>query len=105
MEFTGIRVVVSHVDGVHLLSVEGNLDLSTAHELGAVFDTLEPDGCALLDLASVDFVDSVGLVVVLAQSVLMSGAGGRLRVRNASGALRRAMEVTRWEDLIQFDDG
>ena len=105
MELNGIRVDASVVDGMHLLSVEGTIDSVSAHELGAVFDTLEPDDCVLLDLASVDLVDSTGLVVILAQSLLMSGARGCLRVRDASGALRKVLEVTRLADLIHFDDG
>ena len=62
MENDGLRVDISHVDGLATVAVEGEIDLSTAGILGCALDELEPSERVLVDLAGVDFMDSRGLI-------------------------------------------
>ena len=68
-------------DGVRVLAVHGELDVSTAATLReALIEAIDehPGGRVVVDLEGVDFVDSAGLGVLL---------GGRDRARGADGDL------------------
>jgi len=84
--------------GVRTISVQGELDLSTAPELeGPLEQVLEAgDGSLLIDLSGCEFIDSTGIaLIVRAWQRLDSGENGRgLVICSQNDQVRRVLEIT-----------
>ena len=63
-----------------------------------MLEEVTADRHVLLDLGSVDFMDSSGLKVLITQTIRRGEAGGSLYVRNPSRAVRRRMSRCRGPD-------
>jgi anti-sigma B factor antagonist len=98
---------VSMQQGWAVLSVVGELELATAPRLHQRVVGLVGEGCdhIVLDLTNVDFVDSVGLGVVVAALKRARGRGGEVVVVGAVPRVRSLFEVTRLDEIVaMFDD-
>jgi anti-sigma B factor antagonist len=84
--------------GIRVVSVRGELDLSTAPELeGPLDQVLESgSGSVLIDLTSCEFIDSTGIaLIVRAWQRLDSGENGRaLVICCQNDQVRRVLEIT-----------
>lgn len=84
--------------GVRVVSVRGELDLSTAPELeGPLDQVLESgEGSVLIDLSACEFIDSTGIaLIVRAWQRLDSGENGRVLVICCQNdQVRRVLEIT-----------
>jgi anti-sigma B factor antagonist len=89
-----LRVDVSHVDGMTLVTAHGEIDANSALTLRALLDQLGLERRVLLDMAGVEFMDSSGLHVLLTQGMRMSETGGAIHICNPSRAVRRVVETT-----------
>jgi anti-anti-sigma factor len=83
---------VTTQDGQTILTVTGEIDLSTVKTLQNVADTIIADGPARLvvDLSDVTFMDSSGIALLL-------GIANRVQdmeLRNPSPTIRRVVELT-----------
>jgi anti-sigma B factor antagonist len=83
-------------EGVHRLTVVGELDLATAPELGRRLAELDRGvGAVEIDLGQVSFLDACGLRCLLAAQADFDGNGGpRLALTNPSGPVRRLFGLT-----------
>jgi anti-sigma B factor antagonist len=90
------RVTVSETVGRAVVSLEGELDLSSAPELRELLVALaEKDGTDIvLDLTDLVFVDSTGLSVLVMALNRSRGAGGSITLRNPSASVMRILEIT-----------
>ena len=75
-----LRVDVAYIDGMTLISLRGDVDADSVLALRVVFDELDPSSRVLVDMQQVDFMDSSGLNVLVAQALEMGEAGGSLRI-------------------------
>jgi anti-anti-sigma factor len=84
--------------GVRMISVRGELDLSTAPDLeGPLEETLDGgEGSILIDLSDCEFIDSTGIaLIVRAWQRLDSGENGRsLVICTGNEQVRRVLEIT-----------
>jgi anti-anti-sigma factor len=84
--------------GVRMLSVRGELDLSTAPGLEAPLEEALEDGEAsvLIDLCECEFIDSTGIaLIVRAWQRLENGDNGRaLLLCSHNAQVRRVLEIT-----------
>jgi anti-anti-sigma factor len=84
--------------GVQTISVQGELDLSTAPELEAPLEqALESGkGSVLIDLSRCEFIDSTGIaLIVRAWQRLQGGENGRaLVICSQNDQVRRVLEIT-----------
>jgi anti-anti-sigma factor len=84
--------------GVRTISVQGELDLSTAPDLeGPLNEALESgEGSVLIDLSRCEFIDSTGIaLIVRAWQRLDSGENGRaLVICSQNDQVRRVLEIT-----------
>ena len=78
------------------MTISGTLDLNAAEEFDAAFQQLVDRGARLvvLDLRSVEFLDSSGLRSIVLASSSLADRGGRLTVSGLSGAAERVLELT-----------
>ena len=91
-------------EGWVVLAVVGEIDLATAPRVRqAVIDVLATAGSSpsvVLDLGSVDFIDSSGLGVVLGALKRVRAADGRLRVIVREPQVRRVFELTDLDRIL-----
>jgi anti-anti-sigma factor len=83
-----------HRSGSHVVSVAGELDIATAHDLDEFLARL--DGTVVLDCASLSFVDASGIRGILQAAALLD----RLELVNVRPMLRRVFEVTDTTSLL-----
>ena len=96
-------------DGIRVIAVRGELDLSTAPELEEALDEAVADGAAsvVVDLGDCEFIDSTGIaLIVKAWQRLDRGAGGdgegRVVVCGPNAQVRRVLEITGLELSISI---
>lgn len=89
-----LRVDVAYIDGMTLISLRGDVDADSVLALRVVFDELDPGSRVLVDMQQVEFMDSSGLNVLVAQALEMGEASGSLRIGNPSAGVHRVVEVT-----------
>jgi anti-anti-sigma factor len=101
-------IVVSERDGRIDVIPRGELDMASAPELEqAIMPRLEADTAwVLLDLRSLDFIDSSGLRVVVGAHRAAEERGGRFTcVRGAPGTtVHRIVEIAGIDGVIEMVD-
>jgi anti-anti-sigma factor len=93
--------VVQLEDGIRVIAVRGELDLSTASELeGPLEDAVSSgDASVLIDLAECEFIDSTGiaLIVRIWQRLDRAADGdgnGRVVICSYNDQVRRVLDIT-----------
>ncbi len=82
-------------DGMTLISVQGEIDSSTASELQAyILPALTPNCRILLEVSQVGFMSSAGLRVMLLLYRQMKELGGVLVLVGVSADIQAAMDAT-----------
>lgn len=88
-------------DGVRVVAVRGELDLSTASDLEGPLEEAISDagGSVLIDLSECEFIDSTGIaLIVRAWQRFDRGAGGdgngRVVICSDNQQVRRVLEIT-----------
>jgi anti-anti-sigma factor len=103
----GVSIV--QVNGHVSARVTGELDLATAPDLRQRLEAVIDAGTGdlKLDLAEVTFLDSSGLVVLLAARQRLHDTNRRLTVLHASRSVHRVFEVSGLLDVLDVrpDDG
>ena len=76
--------------------VDGELDNNSADSLREALDAAEAERCSVLrvDAASVTFLDSTALGVILASAQRMAERGGRFELVCGSPSIRRILDMT-----------
>ena len=84
------------VDGAHLVTAMGELDLAAAPRLATVLSMAVegPERSVVLDLLPVTFIDSTALGAIMQASSNCEAAGKRMLVVVAEGPVRRLLEIT-----------
>jgi anti-sigma B factor antagonist len=93
---------VLHDDGVALVALAGELDLSVVGQLDDAVRETVADGLCLvvIDLGGLSFCDSSGLGGLLRASRVVRSAGGTLLVAGAHGAVQRLLQLTNMERAL-----
>ncbi len=91
-------------EGAYVISVKGELDLSTAprleHELDAA--GAAPDTSLLMDFSACEFIDSTGIALIVRvwQRLDRDRDGGRLLLCCVTDQVRRLFDITGIESSI-----
>ena len=91
-----LHVAVDGADPVVVMS--GEFDLSTAEEVQACLTTVGRR--VVLDMTETTFLDSTTLNILLAAR----NAGTTITIANPPSAVRRVLEVTRFDNLFEIHD-
>jgi anti-sigma B factor antagonist len=95
------RVTVEPIEDATLIRVVGEIDATTADQLRTQLDDARQSGeTTLLDLASVNFVDSVGLRVLLEATEKVNSDDWALFIVRPSRVVRRLLEITDTADRL-----
>jgi anti-anti-sigma factor len=106
---TPFQASASELDGgVRLLSIQGELDLSTASQLeGPLEQAVEAaDAAVLIDLAGCQFIDSTGIALIVrawqrVDAAAGNGGKGGLVLCCQNEQVRRVLEVTGLEHSLR----
>lgn len=104
VEPTPFQVTITGLDeGIQVVAVQGELDLSTAPELERPLeDVLEGPESVLIDLRSCDFIDSTGIALLVRawQRLEAEDNGRNLAICSNNEQVRRVLEITGLEVSI-----
>jgi anti-sigma B factor antagonist len=88
---------------IHVVTVEGELDIATAPSLRAELIRLDDEGAqdVVVDLLAVPFVDSVTLGLLVEWSKRLDARGGVFRVVCADRRFARIIEITGLDRILR----
>jgi anti-anti-sigma factor len=99
-------------DGVRVIAVRGELDLSTASDLEGPLEeaTSSGDASVLIDLSECEFIDSTGIALIVRawQRLDRTAEGegeGRVVICSDNDQVRRVLEITGIELSIPIHSG
>jgi len=95
------------VGDVTVCSLSGEININTSPELRKVFDELTAKKIAkvVLDLGSIEYIDSSGLATLIEMLRRMKRYNGKLRLYGLSEKIRSLFEITKLTKLFEmFDD-
>ena len=95
-----LDVVVSYLGERAEVIVRGQIDRDSVSTLRAVLDDLDLSADTVIDMADVHFINSSGLTMLVAQAVRMRDRAGDLRIKNASSAVRDAVDMSELGALL-----
>jgi anti-sigma B factor antagonist len=97
-----LTVSVRHASGCATVEIAGELDMATAPLVDEQTKQLQRQGAAkvCLDTSGVEFIDSSGLLALVALADEVDRMGAILRPTGASNAVRRVVEITGLHQLI-----
>ena len=101
MDTCPFRTTVSQtLDGKHLVSVHGELDLITAPALEQILWTLDDNRDVVADFSAVTFMDSSGVAVLFRAYKSMNARGRSFSARGVTAIPRRVMEITGLDQVL-----
>ncbi len=91
-----LAIEVRHTEGRTVVELSGELDLATAPALYERLADIPHHEVAevVLDLTALEFIDSVGLSVVIAEHKRMLTSGGALVLQSPTPRARKLFEVS-----------
>jgi anti-sigma B factor antagonist len=91
------------VDGVLVVAVRGELDISTSPQVRELLADVPTDQAypVVVDLARCDFIDSTGLATLLHGAKHTQDGASRVAIVSPRGEVRRVLELTAVDKLIR----
>ena len=104
MDIPAFDLVTSRTDDAAVVTVIGELDLSTAPRLLEVLAGLAGNGTidVTLDLAQMAFIDSTGVSVFVSGLKCLRETGGDLALRSPSASAMKVLEITGLTSLFSI---
>jgi anti-sigma B factor antagonist len=100
-----LTVARSEQDGIHVVTLSGELDLRGVGELETILAQLGDDARICLDLTALEFIDSTGLATVIRAHQALAAGDGAMAVACADkGSVRRTLEMTGLTTLLSVRD-
>ena len=100
-----LRVQAKNLDGVTILSLQGEIVTGETEILRRVVQSLSRTKAVILDLAQVTRIDGRGLGVMLELRERTHATGTRFELMNLSKTLSRVFEMTRLDSVFQITSG
>jgi anti-sigma B factor antagonist len=100
VEAAGFEIVLAHLDGIVRVKLRGDFDYpAQAQHAKALAEIVDLRSRVVLDLADLDFIDSVGLSFLVK---LARAHYGPLRLVNVPDRILRLLEVTGLEEVFEY---
>jgi len=102
-----LRVDVTALNGTGVITVAGDIDITSCRKLREELVRLMDDGVTtvVLDLSSMEFVDSTGLDVLVGAQKRLRQRGGELVLRSPRPAAQKVLEITRLDTVFTIENG
>jgi anti-sigma B factor antagonist len=97
-----MNITTTNIESVSVVRLEGNLDTNTSTDAQGSLNQLIDGGASkvLVNFASVDFVSSAGLRILLATAKKLSGSGGNLRISNLNETVSEVFEISGFSTIL-----
>ncbi|MEU1710914.1 STAS domain-containing protein [Streptomyces sp. NPDC005706] len=96
-----LSIVATTTDGIHVLTVAGEIDHHTGDTLSQALDlTGMPRPRVVVDMRQVAFMDSTGINVLIAAHRALTEADGWLRLASPRGAVLRTLRLVGVDTVI-----
>ena len=94
--------IIKNIEGAkETFTIKGNLDTVTSPELQKEIDGLDSAVKELVfDFASLDYISSAGLRVMLTANKKMTAAGGSMTIANTKPEVREVFDMTGFSDIF-----
>ena len=94
--------IIKNIEGAKAtFTVKGNLDTVTSPDLQSEIDALDSAVKELVfDFASLDYISSAGLRVMLTANKKMTAAGGSMTIANTKPEVREVFDMTGFSDIF-----
>jgi anti-anti-sigma factor len=93
-----MEIQIAHQDQTTLLFLKGRFDAHTMQEFDQI--AMSINGPLVVDLTQVNFIDSRGLAALVS---LQHRLGHLLSLRGVKDAVRLIFEITRLDNVFQFE--
>ena len=102
----GFDVAVATEGDSTVISLSGELDIATADRLTKALDgiSIGPAGLLVVDLSSIQFMDSTGLRLLITANRKASESGYKFAVVTGDSPAKRVFELTKMNDHINVVD-
>jgi len=100
-----MKMTEKKMDSILVLSLEGEVmgGADTKPLQDRIYAAIrEGSPFVVLDMKQVDWINSSGLGTLMACLTTLRGSGGDLRLANASDRVRRPIEITRLDKVLQM---
>lgn len=93
-------------EGVTVLVTSGELDLASSEQLESALAeaTADGSGYVIIDLRGLQFIDSVGLSVLIKADRRVREGGGRFGLVRGSGQVQRLLDLTGLASRVPLAD-
>ena len=93
-------------DGLHVVELEGEIDLARSPELRRVLEVHAKAQCPALALGfeGVDFIDSSGLATIIEYCRKAHDFGGRFAIFGLNDRVRTVFEIVRLNEILGLHD-
>ncbi|MFF2205480.1 STAS domain-containing protein [Streptomyces sp. NPDC058145] len=96
-----LSIVATTTNGIHVLTVAGEIDHHTGDALSQALDLSgTPRPHVVVDLGQVTFMDSSGINILIAAHRTLTEAGGWLRLSNPTGTVLRTLQLIGLDTVI-----
>ena len=97
-----MEIVTRKPGGVTVVEIIGRVDRNTSSDAQAAINGLLAQGTQklLIELAKLDYLNSVGLRLLLATATRMSGSGGELRFCSLNETVQEVFDISGVSDLV-----
>jgi len=96
-----VEIKALNLDGIWVVEVHGEINLSTSQELKKSFEKL-PIKKIVVDLEQVSYIDSSGLATLVEMLKKVRGQGGSLGLAGMSDKVKSLFEITKLDKLFQI---
>ena len=99
-----MQIEMEDKSGVTICRIKNDVDISSSPDVRVYFERLtrEKKEKILVDLESVDYVDSSGLATLVEILKNMRTYGGKLKIINLSDKVRGLFEITKLDKLFDI---
>jgi anti-anti-sigma factor len=97
-----MNITTEEIDGVMTVVFEGSLDTNTAPDAEAKLGELLTAGTAklVIDFASLDYISSSGLRVLLVAGKKLGSSGGSMRLCNLNETVDEVFEISGFSTIF-----
>lgn len=94
--------IIKNIEGSKVtFIIKGNLDTVTSPELQKELDALDAAAKEIVfDFASLDYISSAGLRVMLTANKRMVASGGSMTIANTVPSVREVFDMTGFSDIF-----
>ncbi|MCK5521402.1 MAG: STAS domain-containing protein [Candidatus Marinimicrobia bacterium] len=101
-----MQLKASELEGVYIVTIEGNVDTNSAPEVKSGLDKIINSGASklILDLQLMDYISSAGLRILLITGKQLKGSNGELRLSRMNESVKDVFDISGFSSIFNIFD-